>query len=222
MLGDVLDDQGQALADELGDAAIYFHLDVSNESNWERAIEAAMEYGPVNVLVNNAGIQHIASIKDTSISDYQRVISVNQVSTFLGIRSIIEPRKSAGGGSIVNTSSLDGLQAKNGMIAYIASKWAIRGMTKAAALELGRHNIRVNSIHPGGIDTAMGNPLDMEISDMNVAYSHIPITRIGQPVEIARMSLFLASDDSSYSTGSEFVVDGGWSARDIYEILPCS
>ena len=222
VLGDILDDQGMALADELGDAATYVHLDVSSESDWELAVKAAAKYGSVNVLVNNAGVLHIASISDTSLEAYQRVISVNQTGTFLGIRAIIEPMKSAGGGSIVNTSSLDGLQAKNGIIAYIASKWAIRGMTKAAALELGRHNIRVNSIHPGGIHTVMTNQTDMEISDINAAFRHIPIPRIGQPAEVARMALFLASDDSSYSTGSEFVIDGGWSAGDIYEALPSS
>jgi len=124
---------------------------------------------------------------------------VNQVGTFLGIRSVVEPMKIAGGGSIVNTSSSVSLRTQNSMIAYIASKWAIRGMTKASALELGRYGIRVNSIHPGGIDTAMGNPQ-----------------------EIARLVLFLASDDSSFSTGSEFIADGSWSAGEIIDLLPNS
>ena len=166
VFSDVLDDQGRALADELGEAATYVHLDVANESDWDIAIAEATKLGPVNVLVNNAGIQHIDSIKDTTLEAYQRVISINQTGTFLGMRAMIEPMKAAGGGSIVNTSSLDGLQAKNGMIAYVASKWAIRGMTKAAALELG-DRLRINAISPVfvketmdkmGIDSSTGVP----------------------------------------------------------------
>jgi 3alpha(or 20beta)-hydroxysteroid dehydrogenase len=136
------------------------------------------------------------------------------------MRSVIDPMKAAGGGSIVNVSSIDGLQAKNGIIAYAASKWAIRGMTKVAALELGRYGIRVNSIHPGGIDTAMGNPTGSDRIDE--FYSRHPIPRAGRPDEIAQMALFLASDESSYSTGSEFVADGGWNAGSFFKVLPSS
>ena len=128
--------------------------------------------------------------------------------------------KAAGGGSIVNVSSIDGLQAKNGIIAYAATKWAIRGMTKVAALELGQHGIRVNSLHPGGIDTVMGNPTGA--SNIDEFYRRQPIPRAGRAHEIAQMALFLASDESSYSTGSEFVADGGWHAGDFFKVLPSS
>ena len=148
------------------------------------------------------------------------MIGVNQVGTFLGIRAVVEPMKRAGGGSIVNISSIDGLQSKNGLIAYSASKWAVRGMTKTAAIELGRHGIRVNSIHPGGIDTVMGNPTAMPFEKVNEFYSHHALPRVGRPEEIANMALFLASDEASYCTGSEYPVDGGWNAGLRNERLP--
>ncbi len=133
------------------------------------------------------------------------------------MKAVMEPMTAAGGGSIVNLSSIDGIQAKSGMFAYVATKWAIRGMTKAAALELGKFGIRVNSVHPGGIYTDMGNPFNIDKKDLNRAYKHLPLRRVGESVEIANMNVFLASDDSSYSTGSEFVADGGWLAGDIYD-----
>jgi 3alpha(or 20beta)-hydroxysteroid dehydrogenase len=181
-------------------------------------VAAAERFGPLNVLVNNAAITHFAAIGDTTLEDYNRVVAINQVGTFLGIRSAIEPMKAAGGGSIINVSSIDGLQAKNSLIAYVSSKWAIRGMTKVAALELGRHGIRVNSLHPGGIDTPMGNPTGMD--DIDQFYKNNPIPRCGVPMDIARMALFMASDECSYSTGSEFVADGGWNAGEIIKHLP--
>ena len=154
VLGDVLDDEGRAVAAELGKDAAYLHLDIRSEDDWQAAVDAAAGFGALSVLVNNAGITHFASIVDTTLADYQRVVEVNQVGTFLGMKAVIEPMKAAGGGSIVNVSSIDGLQAKNGIIAYAATKWAIRGMTKVAVLELGRHGIRVNSLHPGAVRTA--------------------------------------------------------------------
>ncbi len=220
VIADVLDAAGEALAAELGEAACYCHLDVSREEEWEAAVKAAEALGPLKVLVNNAAVLHAAAITQTSLADYQRVIGVNQVGTFLGIRAVVEPMKRAGGGSIVNVSSIDGLQSKNGLIAYSASKWAVRGMTKAAAIELGRHGIRVNSIHPGGIDTVMGNPGAMPVEQVNAFYTHHPLPRVGQPAEIASVALFLASDEASYCTGSEYPVDGGWNAGLRTDSLP--
>ena len=222
VLGDILDEQGCALASNLGDAAAYVHLDVTNEAGWQSAVEAASQLGALNVLINNAGIDHHVSIVDTTLEDYLRVIRVNQVGTFLGIREVTEPMKKANGGSIVNTSSTAGLQGQNGHIAYVASKWAVRGMTKTAAIELGRYGIRVNSIHPGGIDTPMANPQGLKRAILDTAFKDFPITRIGTPLEIARLAVFLASDDSSYSTGGEFTADGGMTAGVILEALPSS
>jgi len=222
VLGDILDEEGRNLARNLGNAAAYVHLDVTSEADWKSAVEVASQFGALNVLINNAGIDHFVSIVDTTLEDYLRVIRVNQVGTFLGIREVIEPMKKANGGSIVNTSSTAGLQGQNGHIAYVASKWAVRGMTKSAALELGHYGIRVNSIHPGGIDTPMANPLGLKEADMDIAFKDFPIARIGRPVEIARLAVFLASDDSSYSTGGEFTADGGMTAGVTLEALPTS
>jgi 3alpha(or 20beta)-hydroxysteroid dehydrogenase len=218
VMGDILDEEGQKVASELGDAAVFLHMDVREEADWQAAVTAAERFGPLNVLVNNAAVTHFAAIGDTTLEDYNRVVAINQVGTFLGIRSVIEPMKAAGGGSIINVSSIDGLQAKNSLIAYVSSKWAIRGMTKVAALELGRHGIRVNSLHPGGIDTPMGNPMGRD--DIDQFYQDHAIPRCGVPMDIARMALFMASDECSYSTGSEFVADGGWNAGQILPNLP--
>jgi 3alpha(or 20beta)-hydroxysteroid dehydrogenase len=217
-MGDVLVEEGEAVAKEIGPDATFIPMDVRKESDWARAVEAAAAYGPLNVLVNNAAVTHFASLTETTLEDFERVVAINQTGTFLGMRSCAEPMKAAGGGSIVNVSSIDGLQAKNGLVAYAATKWAIRGMTKVAALELGRYGIRVNSLHPGGVDTAMGNPTAME--NIDEFYKSYPIQRCGQPIDIARLALFMASDECSYSTGSEFVADGGWAAGEIIKWLP--
>jgi 3alpha(or 20beta)-hydroxysteroid dehydrogenase len=219
VLGDVLD-EAREVADGLGDSATFVPMDIRSEDDWAAAVEAAEAFGPLNVLVNNAAVVHFASIVDTTVEDYKRVVDINQVGTFLGIRSAVEPMKRAGGGSIINVSSIDGLQAKNAIIAYAATKWAIRGMTKVAALELGHHGIRVNSLHPGGIDTVMGNPAGL--TNIDDFYKRHPIPRAGRSEEIAQLALFLASDESSYSTGSEFVADGGWSAGEFQKFLPTS
>ena len=220
LITDVLDAEGEALARELGAAARYCHLDVSREDQWSAAIAAAEAMGPLTVLVNNAAILLAKSIADTTLADYQRVIGINQVGCFLGIRAAIEPMKRAGGGAIVNVSSIDGMQSKNGLMAYSSSKWAIRGMTKCAAIELGRHGIRVNSVHPGGIDTPMGNPTGMPFEEMNAFYQHHAIPRVGKPEEVAYVALFLASDEASYCTGAEYLCDGGWNAGIYTDRLP--
>ncbi|MCE7001390.1 glucose 1-dehydrogenase [Kibdelosporangium philippinense] len=213
-IADILDEQGKELAAELGDAAVYQHLDVTSEEDWTAAVERTLtEFGSLNVLVNNAGIVHVKSIVDTSLAEYERVIKVNQVGTFLGMRAVIPALTEAKGGSIINVSSVEGLGGMAFLMAYTASKFAVRGMTKAAAMELGHLNIRVNSIHPGVIDTQMvrdaagGAEVDMKRVGKRVA-----LRRCGQPEEIANLQVFLASDESSYSTGAEFVADGGATA----------
>lgn len=218
VIADVLDEQGQALADELGDAAVFQHTDVSSEDDWAKVIAAAEELGPLNVLVNNAAILTFTAIADTTLDEYMRVIKVNQVGTFLGMRSAIEPMKRAGGGSIINISSIDGIGSKNGLVSYSSSKGAVRSMTKTGALELGQFGIRVNSVHPGGVFTPMIGDVPSEVFD--AGHQQLALPRAAQPHEIGHMVLFLASDEASYCTGGEFVVDGGWLAGDINPFLP--
>ncbi|GAA4959442.1 glucose 1-dehydrogenase [Yinghuangia aomiensis] len=218
VLGDVLDDEGAAVAKDLGDAARYVHLDVTKEADWTAAVaEANAAFGKLDGLINNAGILQFGAIVDTSLDDYMKIVNVNQVGVFLGMRAAIPSLVAAGGGTIVNTSSTNGLQGVAGMIGYTATKFAVRGMTKAAALELGHSGIRVNSIHPGGIDTPMVRPDNVEglVADDTSSgdiYAALPAGRVGQPEEVAKLALFLSCADSSYSTGSEFVIDGGMTA----------
>lgn len=221
VLVDILDDLGEKVADDLGPAASYLHHDVGDEAGWQRAVEAAAAFGPLSVLVNNAAILRPAAIADTTLESYFEVIRTNQVGCFLGMRAVIAPMRQAGGGSIVNISSIDGLKSMNGLLSYSASKFAVRGMTKTAAIELGQYRIRVNSIHPGGVNTPMGNPTGDDDA-VAAAFARLPIARIGRPDEIANMALFLASDEASYCTGAEFVVDGGWSCGDVEPGLPGS
>jgi 3alpha(or 20beta)-hydroxysteroid dehydrogenase len=213
VVADIIDDLGRRVAEELGERALAVHLDVTRPDDWDRAVSAAEDaFGPVNVLVNNAAIVRLGGISDTSLEDYLDVVMVNQVGCFLGMRAVLRSMQKAGGGSIVNVSSTSGLTGYANVIAYVGSKWAVRGMTKAAALELGRHNIRVNSVHPGAIDTPMINPAGADHSVISQRYSFLPLGRVGDPGEIARLAVFLASDDSSFSTGAEFVADGGRTA----------
>jgi 3alpha(or 20beta)-hydroxysteroid dehydrogenase len=211
MLTDVLDDQGKELAAELG--AEYCHLDVSDEDGWAEAVALTIStFGDITVLVNNAGVLHFSALADTTLADYQRVIGINQVGTFLGMRAVVESMTRAGGGSIVNVSSVEGLAGMPYLVAYTASKFAIRGMTKVAAMELGQHGIRVNSVHPGAINTpmvgeALGRPVDISPIGKKVA-----LRRVGQPEDVANVVLFLACDESAYCTGAEFAVDGGATA----------
>ncbi|MEH6551604.1 MAG: glucose 1-dehydrogenase [Pseudomonadales bacterium] len=223
VIGDVLDDVGQALADELGENAAFVHQDVSSEKDWAVAVAKAQEFGPLNVLVNNAAIMKMNAITDTSVEEFTRIFEINQLGTFLGIRSVIEPMKAAGCGSIINVSSIDGLHSSAGLSAYSSTKWAVRGLTKNAAIELGQYGIRVNSVHPGGIFTEMGGAGMISEEDINAAvYSEFPIPRVGQPTEVAYVTLFLATDEASYSTGSEFVADGGWFTGMRKPGMPCS
>jgi 3alpha(or 20beta)-hydroxysteroid dehydrogenase len=220
VIADVLDEEGKKTAAAIGEAAIYQHLDVTSEADWVAAVARAESvFGKLDVLVNNAGILRFGPLESTSLEDYERVIRVNQIGPFLGMKSAIPALRRAGGGSIVNISSLAGLIGIAGAVGYTSSKFALRGMTKVAALELGRDGIRVNSVHPGGVETPMTRPLgDATDPDADREYT-TPIARIGRPDEIAQMVLFLASDKSSYCTGSEFVVDGGDNAGQVHASL---
>ena len=223
VFGDVLDDEGHALAEELGEQAAFVHMDVTEQSDWNGAIERAQAFGPLNVLVNNAAVVHMAAITDTTDEDYLRVFKINQFGTFVGIRSVIPAMKAAGSGSIINVSSIDGLHSSAGLSAYSSTKWAVRGLTKNAAIELGQYGIRVNSVHPGGMYTAMGGSEFASEEDLNAStYKRFPIPRVGQPEEVAQVILFLATDEASYSTGSEFVADGGWFTGMRNPNMPCS
>jgi 3alpha(or 20beta)-hydroxysteroid dehydrogenase len=190
-------------------------LDVRDPASWDAAVALAeAEFGPVNVLVNNAGIFRVSALVDTPVEQFREVVEVNQVGPFLGMKAVVPSMVKAGGGSIVNISSTNGLGGFPHTVSYTATKWAVRGMTKTAAMELGPLGIRVNSIHPGGVDTEMIRPenlgsLAAEPDALDNRFADLPLRRVGQPIEIARLALFLASDESSYSTGSEFVADGG-------------
>ena len=209
VLTDVLDEDGERTADAIG--ADYLHHDVTSEAEWAAAVARTVElHGGIDVLVNNAGIYVETSLLGGDLEEYRRVIEVNQIGVFLGMREVAPVMIERGGGSIVNISSVAGMRAAGGSFAYSASKWAVRGMTRAAAVALGRYGIRVNSIHPGVIDTPMLDETRMATpGSMEELLERIPLGRIAQPEEVAKLALFLASDDSAYSTGSEFIIDGG-------------
>jgi 3alpha(or 20beta)-hydroxysteroid dehydrogenase len=211
VVSDVLADEGEALAGELGDAALFVRHDVTEEDAWRHVVETALDrFGRLDVLVNNAGIVSLSPLTSTSLDDYRRVIDVNQVGTFLGMRAVAPTMVGQASGSIVNISSVAGLGGPAGMIAYVASKWAVRGMTKTAARELSPFGVRVNSVHPGLIDTEMLGSLEA-VATRDALVDRVPAGRVAEPEEVARLVLWLASDEASYSTGSEFVVDGGLS-----------
>jgi 3alpha(or 20beta)-hydroxysteroid dehydrogenase len=209
ILADVLDDDGAATASQIGPRARYRHLDVSSEAEWAAlATWLDAEFGGADILVNNAGIVRFKPIVDTSLEEYMLVTQINQVGTFLGMRACIPLLKKRGGGAIVNISSVDGMKGSDNMISYASSKWAVRGMTKVAAMELGRDGIRVNSIHPGSIQTAM-TPGPDENEMVRNFVERLPIPRIGSVHDVANTALFLASELSAYTTGGEFMVEGG-------------
>jgi 3alpha(or 20beta)-hydroxysteroid dehydrogenase len=210
LVADLLDDEARDVAQSLGDAVAHVALDVSRESSWTAAIDAAYtRFGGLDVLVNNAGVLHFSPIANTSLEDYRRVIDVNQVGVFLGMRAAAERMRD--GGSIINVSSIDGLVGMPGLVAYCASKFAVRGMTKVAALEFAARGIRVNSIHPGIIDTPMIDHPQVQ-AVLGTILADVPLRRAADPNEVAELAVYLASDASSYSTGAEFVVDGGLTA----------
>ena len=208
VIGDVLEDVGRKHAADLGPAASFVHLDVTSEASWQKAVAHAVSHGGgLNVLVNNAGIFRRGGIADTTPEQYMQMVNVNQLGVFLGMRAAL-PALRGKGGAIVNISSTSGMVGSSNSCAYSATKFAVRGMTKSAALEFGPLGIRVNSVHPGNVDTDMSRAgLTPEI--VQGMATRIPLRRQGQPGEVAELILWLASDASSFCTGSEFVVDGG-------------
>ncbi len=204
---DVLVEDGEKLARELGAACTFQRLDVTSETQWTDAVAVAEKIGKLSGLVNNAGVYTPVSIADTDTAQFERHTRVNQLGTFLGMRAVVAAFERAGGGAIVNMSSTVALRSAPNAIAYTATKWAVRGMTKAAALELASKNIRVNSVHPGPIDTDMLNVRSREENLRRV--QQVPMKRLGTKEEIAGLVLFLLSDESRYMTGSEVAMDGG-------------
>jgi 3alpha(or 20beta)-hydroxysteroid dehydrogenase len=203
VIGDVLSDEGHAVAEEIGDAATFVPLDVTSADQWAAAVETAVStYGHLDTLVNNAGVTLRKRVQRFPIEDFNRIIGINLTGAFLGMRASIDSMIAAGGGSIVNVSSIQGIHGTPYNHAYVASKFGLRGLTKSAALELAPHNIRVNSIHPGLIRTPM-------VEQMPDGVIPIPLGRPGQPEDIANLMLFLLSDEASYATGAEYVLDGG-------------
>ncbi|MFF0063569.1 SDR family NAD(P)-dependent oxidoreductase [Streptomyces sp. NPDC005279] len=215
VLADVLDDQGEAVAKELGDdTAAYVHLDVSREADWIAAVAAAKNaFGKIDGLVNNAGILRFNELVSTPLEEFQQIIQVNQIGCFLGIRNVAPEIGAAGGGTIVNTASYTALTGMAGVGAYAATKHAILGLTRVAALELAARKIRVNAVCPGAVDTPMSNPGGVDPAAVGELYRKlVPLGRVGEPEEVAKLVLFLSSEDSSYITGQPFVIDGGWLA----------
>ena len=209
---DVLRAEGEVLAKEIG--ATFLPHDVRGEEEWAEVVRQTLDrHGRVDVLVNNAGIFQRAKLLDTDLATYRRIVDVNQVGVFLGMKAVAPAMIEQGAGSIVNISSIAGLRAAGGGFAYGASKFAVTGMTKSAAMELARHGVRVNSIHPGMIETDMMTEVTGGNAERHERFARsVPLQRAADPTEVARLALFLASDDSSYCTGSEFVVDGGLTA----------
>ncbi|MEU6560304.1 glucose 1-dehydrogenase [Nocardia nova] len=210
VLTDVLADEGARTAARLGSSARFLAHDVTDEASWKEVVaQAESDFGPVAGLVNNAGIVHVDPIEQLAEADYRRVIDVNQVGVFLGMKSVVGSMRRAGGGSIVNISSVGGIIGFSNILGYTASKWAVRGMTKTAAQEFGPMGIRVNSVHPGVVITEM----TADSARSNSMFHDQPLARAGTPEELANLVLFLISDESGYSTGSEFVADGGFTSH---------
>lgn len=200
---------GAALAEEIGTQAVFLQHDVADSAAWKNVVDLAMErYGRIDVLVNNAGVYKPCTLQETDVALLDFHYRINQLGVFLGMKSVIGPMTAGGGGSIVNISSQAALSGVPGVFAYAATKWAVRGMTKSAALDLARYGIRVNSVHPGGIDTPMIAENSAEA--MEGFKAMIPMGRLGTPAEVGQVVLFLASSASSYVTGAEIAVAGGF------------
>jgi 3alpha(or 20beta)-hydroxysteroid dehydrogenase len=213
VLADILDEDGTTVAKDIGDDALYLHLDVTSEAEWQAAVDKAIDrFGAIDVLVNNAGVFAINPLATTSLEEYRRIIDINQVGVFLGMKAVASHMAARSTGSIVNISSVAGLQGSAGTIAYTASKFAVRGMTKVVAKELAAFGVRVNSVHPGLIDTAMLRQITDIVNDDALLKSNVPMGTFAEASDVANLVLFLASDDSSYCTGAEFIVDGGMTA----------
>ncbi|MBW2315415.1 MAG: glucose 1-dehydrogenase [Deltaproteobacteria bacterium] len=219
VIADILEAPGKALEQELGERALFVRLDVGSEEAWRDAVAVTLErFGRLDILVNNAGILKLAPMLEMTLDDYMAVVQVNQVGCFLGLKVAGRAIVDSGGGSIVNTSSIGGLWGIPGGVAYSASKFAVTGMTKTAAIELGSAGVRVNSIHPGIIDTDMVRSFGVEGAAADEAGAALPVGRMGKPDDIAALALFLASDESGFCTGSSFTADGGVMAGDIVQM----
>jgi 3alpha(or 20beta)-hydroxysteroid dehydrogenase len=210
VVGDVLDEEGGELASELGGAAIYVHHDVTREADWAYAVEAAQALGGLHGLVNNAGIYQPKPLLETDIELWERHIRINQLGPFLGMKAVVPAMERSGGGSIVNISSAAGLRGSPQAFAYSATKWALRGMTKSAAIDLAKRNIRVNSVHPGPIETEMLKGWTPQWREARL--KSVPMQRAGTVDEVAPLVLFLLSDEAAYITGAEVAIDGGVTA----------
>lgn len=211
----------EATAQALGAAATAYQHDVTDEARWQEIVaDVVARHGRLDVLVNNAGILMFKDLLATTVADLRRILDVNAVGTFIGMRSVAPQMIRQRGGSIVNNSSCDGISPANSLVAYAGSKFAVRGMTKVAALELGPHRVRVNSVHPGGINTAMVNPHGAPVEALNRRMGWYAAQRVGDAVEAANCFVFLASDESSFCMGTELVVDGGLIAGHYYYGLP--
>ena len=229
LLGDVLDERGEKSAAELGPAAAYRRLDVRREADWAAAVAAARErFGPVTVLVNNAAILEVATIEETSRARLAELLDVNLIGAFLGIQAVLPGMRAAGGGSIVNVASIDALEGEVGVAAYAASKWGLRGLSKCAALELGRHGIRVNAVHPGGGNPEMREPAMRRVREelargTQIDFSGLPRHPLGRSLtlaEAAHVIAFLASDEASFCSGGDYAVDGAFTAGHIVPGAP--
>ena len=206
VLGDVLDTEGEAVAADLGSAATYVHLDVTDRGQWDDAVATAVErYGKLDVLVNNAGVVDFGPVDAYPREQWDRVIDINLTGVFNGIDAAVEALKASAPSSIINISSTAGIQGYTALPGYNAAKFGVRGLTKSVALDLGTEGVRCNSVHPGAVATPM-------TADLDVPQKHVAMRRVGRPDELANLIVFLASDESSYSTGAEFVADGGETA----------
>jgi len=211
VIGDILDERADALAGELGEAARSVHLDVTAEADWAAALELAeAAFGPLQVLVNNAGVIHSAAVTEETLEGFYQVLDVNLIGAFLGTRAAVPSLTRAGGGAIINISSIAGLQGSRGLAAYCSSKWGLRGLTKTAAIELAGRGIRVNTVHPGVIDTEMLTSTGRSSEDFLETWRpRLLVPRLGTGEDVAELVVFLASDEGSYLTGAELVIDGG-------------
>ncbi|MDA8044365.1 MAG: glucose 1-dehydrogenase [Actinomycetota bacterium] len=208
---DVLEEEGRALADDLGDSARFERLDVTSIDEWDGVVASALDvFGELNVLVNNAGIGAVGTLDGMPLDEHRRILDVNLNGVYFGMRAARSALVASGNASIINVSSIDGLAGVLGMTSYVASKFAVTGMTRSAAIELGPVGVRVNSVHPGVIDTPMLGPSDSPTRPRLANLVKMqPIPRLGRPGEVAYLSCFLASDESSYITGAAIPVDGG-------------
>ncbi|MFC5181068.1 glucose 1-dehydrogenase [Actinomadura harenae] len=211
--GDLLEEAGAKLAADLGDAVRFVRMDVTRPDDWANAVRTAVEtYGGLHVLVNNAGILKHKTIEDMTLDEARAIIEVNVLGQWQGIKAVTAAMRDSGGGSIINVSSTEGFIGAAGLSAYSASKFGVRGLTKSAARELGRYGIRVNSIHPGGIVTGMSmqqDVIDATADRAEALIGGLPLGRLGNSREVSGLVAYLASDDASYCTGSEVLVDGG-------------